>query len=245
MYLLIGSWLLQLGIWNCSVLLHCFAVLRARHWQQLLMDVPCVSVHSRCISSHKTGAYTFSFFEMRGRSKQPRLSHFGLSNYNVQGLHSPTRGILLYFSSPPWPESVQVVGFAFGCLLYTTEAAMSKRVFDCSLPQLHLLPARSPKMMLPRQWSEVSDFVARFCTLRECFACDSRMAVCCLTRATCKNVWHKSYTSGHCLMLPLMRMIPHLMSTNNHRPPKSKGHGQAPAPKQRGPNRTREWKEDN
>ena len=32
---------------------------------------------------------------------------------------------------------------------------------------------------LTRQWPEVSDFVARFCT-------------------TCKKVWHKSYTSGHC-----------------------------------------------
>ena len=61
-----------------------------------------------------------------------------------------------------------------------------------------------------RQWPEVSDFVARVCTLRGsnntrpcvnrtlfasdsrmavcCFACDSRMAVCCLTLATCKNV---------------------------------------------------------
>ena len=34
-------------------------------------------------------------------------------------------------------------------------------------------------------------------------ACNSRMSVCFLTRArcgtTCKKVWHKSYTSGHCL----------------------------------------------
>ena len=34
---------------------------------------------------------------------------------------------------------------------------------------------------LGRQWPKVSDFVARF-------ACNSRMAVCFLTRATCKNV---------------------------------------------------------
>ena len=32
------------------------------------------------------------------------------------------------------------------------------------------------------------------------FACNSRMSVCFLTRATCKKVWHKSYTSGHCLL---------------------------------------------
>ena len=30
-------------------------------------------------------------------------------------------------------ESVQLVGFVFGSLLYTTEAAISKRVFDCSV----------------------------------------------------------------------------------------------------------------
>ena len=33
------------------------------------------------------------------------------------------------------------------------------------------------------------------------FACDSRMSVCCLTRATCEKVGHESYTSGHCLGL--------------------------------------------
>ena len=30
-------------------------------------------------------------------------------------------------------------------------------------------------------------------------ACNSRMSVCFLTRATCKNVRHESYTSCHCL----------------------------------------------
>ena len=34
--------------------------------KQLLMDVPCVSVHSRCTTSHMAGAYTLSFFEIRG-----------------------------------------------------------------------------------------------------------------------------------------------------------------------------------
>ena len=55
---------------------------------------------------------------------------------------------------------------------------------------------RTSTTALDRQWPEVSDFVARFCTLcesnntRSCenFACDSRMAVCCLTHATLKNV---------------------------------------------------------
>ena len=59
-----------------------------------------------------------------------------------------------------------------------------------------------------RQWPEVSDFVARFCTfkLRESEntrPCEKRVRFShgrvFLTRATCKNVWHKSYTSGHCL----------------------------------------------
>ena len=138
------------------------AVLRASHWQLLLMDVPCVSVHSRCISSHKTGAYTLSFFEIRGSTVQPRLSRSGLSNYNIQGVHSPARGILLYFSSLPWPESVQLVGFVFRTnsqsalhhsgamsrectqlvgfvfrsLLYTTEAAMYNQLYDMCLIQM-------------------------------------------------------------------------------------------------------------
>ena len=47
--------------------------------KQLLMDVPCVSVHSRCTTSHMAGAYTLSFFEIRGGTVQPRLSRFGLS----------------------------------------------------------------------------------------------------------------------------------------------------------------------
>ena len=69
--------------------------------KQLLMDVPCVYVHSRCTTSHMAGSYTLSFFEIRGRTVQPRPSRFGLSNYNIQGVHSPARGILLYFSSAP------------------------------------------------------------------------------------------------------------------------------------------------
>ena len=60
--------------------------------KQLLLDVYCVSVHPRCISSHMTGAYTLSFLEIRGprRTMQPRLSRIRLSNYNVQQLYSPT-----------------------------------------------------------------------------------------------------------------------------------------------------------
>ena len=34
--------------------------------KQLLLDVSCVSVHSRYTSSHMAGAYTHSFFEIRG-----------------------------------------------------------------------------------------------------------------------------------------------------------------------------------
>ena len=51
-----------------------------------------------------------------------------------------------------------------------------------------------------RQWPEVSDFVARFCTLHESNntrTCDNLTQK---TRATCKNVWHKSYALGHCLL---------------------------------------------
>ena len=33
------------------------------------------------------------------------------------------------------------------------------------------------------------------------FACDSRMSVCFLTRATCKKVWHESYQGSRCCCL--------------------------------------------
>ena len=36
-----------------------------------LLVVSCVSVHSRCTTSHMAGAYTLSFFEIRGRTVQP------------------------------------------------------------------------------------------------------------------------------------------------------------------------------
>ena len=61
--------------------------------QELLKKVSCVLVHARCSATHKTGAYTLSFFETRIRGKivQPHLSRFGLSNYNYQRVDSPNR----------------------------------------------------------------------------------------------------------------------------------------------------------
>ena len=57
------------------------------------------------------------------------------------------------------------------------------------------------------QTTHCHERITRFTAMRAlhsfhtCFTCYSRMAVCCLTSSTCKNVWHKSYTSGHCLPL--------------------------------------------
>ena len=51
--------------------------------KQCLLDVSCVSMHSRCTTSHMAHACTLIFFEIRGRTVQPRLSRFGLSNLNV------------------------------------------------------------------------------------------------------------------------------------------------------------------
>ena len=56
-------------------------------------------------------------------------------------------------------------------------------------------------IVAPRQWPEVSDFVARFWITR-----DSRMAVGFFTCATCKNVRHKSYTMWDPNHIP--RIIP-------------------------------------
>ena len=48
------------------------------------------------------------------------------------------------------------------------------------------------------------------CTHFECenctrFACNSCMSVCFLASVTCKKVWHKSYTLGHCLVWAMKR----------------------------------------
>ena len=46
----------------------------------------------------------------------------------------------------------------------------------------------------PSRWSDCEPGHARI-------ACDSRMSVCFLTRATCKKLWQESYTLGNCLPL--------------------------------------------
>ena len=76
-------------------------------------------MHARCSAWHKTGAYTLSFLEIRGRIVQPRSSssHAGLSNYNHQGMDSPTRLTQQKLSSAPWQKSAPIVGSVFG--LYT------------------------------------------------------------------------------------------------------------------------------
>ena len=62
MYLLFGARLAPIGIWYRMLVL-----------QQLLMKVSCVLVHARCSASHKTAAYTLSFFEIRGRTVRVAL----------------------------------------------------------------------------------------------------------------------------------------------------------------------------
>ena len=129
--------------------------------KQLLMYVSCVSVHTRCISLHMTGAYTLSFFEIRGRIVQPRLSQFGLSKYNVQGLYSPTRCILLYFSRAQWPK-IWIKCTTCRCCVW--QSALHHRGKQCpgesstvpTLIQLHL-QERKPIMrtMFPRYFRRI------------------------------------------------------------------------------------------
>ena len=68
----------RLDPYSCC-LAYCTAQFGPIECKQLFLNVSCVSVHSRCISSHMAGAYTLSFFKIRGRTVQPRLSRFGLS----------------------------------------------------------------------------------------------------------------------------------------------------------------------
>ena len=66
---------------------------------------------------------------------------------------------------------------------------------SANVSPVHLQIAIYPNSMAARQWSEVSDFVARCCTLRE-----SENTRPCENCTQNKKVWHESYTSGHCLM---------------------------------------------
>ena len=95
------------------------------------------------------GACTRSFFEIRGGTVQPRLqvSRFVLSNYNVEGLYSPTLYILLYFSITQWPKNwIECTTFR----LCVWQSALHHRGKQChgvsstvpTLIQLHLLQGR-------------------------------------------------------------------------------------------------------
>ena len=146
------------------------------------MDVPCVSVHSRCISSHKTDAYTLSFFEMRGAPSQPEVfcyispacrdqncttCRLRVSQSTLHHRGSDVQASLRLLL--PKPPSLGVAAFVPRTpALILPLPPLSVLLFTVSsLIQLHLPPARRPKMTT---------------------------------------------------MLPLMRMIPLLMRTNNHRP---------------------------
>ena len=50
------------------MLQHCLVWLVGK---QLLLKMSCVVVNARCSALHKTGAYTLSFFKIRGRTMQP------------------------------------------------------------------------------------------------------------------------------------------------------------------------------
>ena len=114
---------------------------------QFLMDVFGVYGHSKCIALQKPGqgAYTRScFWDKVESSATPSGSYL-----KVQGLYSPTRGILLYFSSAQWPK----IWFkCSNCRLVAWQSALHHRHKQCpgepstvcTLIHLHLLQARRP-----------------------------------------------------------------------------------------------------
>ena len=98
MYLSLGPRLLPLGIWYSTVW---------SYWVQAIVN-GCVL----CLCAFKMHLFAYDW------CLTPSLC--------VHGLFSPTRCILLYFSSAPWPKfesSLQLVGVVFGSLLCTTEAS--------------------------------------------------------------------------------------------------------------------------
>ena len=123
------------------------------YWVQAIINecVLCLCAFKMHLFAYNWCLHTF-FFRDKGGTKQPRLSCFGLSNYNVQGLYSPTQCILLYFFSAQWPKF---------WIKYTTcrrcvwQSALHHRGKQCpgessTVPipiRLHLLQGRRPMIM--------------------------------------------------------------------------------------------------
>ena len=156
MYLSLWPLLLPLGIWYRTV------------WSYSVQAIIIGCVLCRCafkmhLFTHGWCLYTF-FFRDKGDSPvggpcnlQPRLSRFGLSNINVQGLYSPTRYILLYFSSAQWPK---IWIKSTTCRRCVWQSALHHRGKQCpgessiipTLIQLHLLQGRRPMMRKMFLW---------------------------------------------------------------------------------------------
>ena len=120
--------------------------------QQLLINVSCVSVHAKCIASHKTAADTISF--LREGAVHPRPSRLGLSNYNVQGLDSPISWRFEQFSSAQWIKIWSNCTNSWHCVWQSALHHRNKQntsktstfSLRVTLIQLHLLQALRTRM---------------------------------------------------------------------------------------------------
>ena len=83
--------------------------------QQLLTKVSSVLVHARCSASHKTGAYTLSFFEIRGRTVQPRLKSSKADGQTGEAMEDDSASDVDDQQKPP---TVTDKGQAPGMLMY-------------------------------------------------------------------------------------------------------------------------------
>ena len=156
-----GATLEQIGICHLTV----WSVVVQTVFQQLLINVSCVSVHARCIAWHKPGAYIlrFSFFEIRGRNVQSCLSRSGLSNYIIMGW---TPG----FSKPPETATILQLAVTRQCTncrlcvwLYTVSTA--NQHVQSHLPGISLWFRCSWCWRRSRGWwraCQVRGFIVRF-----------------------------------------------------------------------------------
>ena len=110
-----------------------------------------------------------------------------------------------------------LVGLSFHSIKYVIKCIFAGKA-KCSASPAMTKTKSSTFKMFSRQWVQGFRFCSTFLHVARVRkhtgmwelhafqfshvwnACNSRMPVCFLTRATCKKVWHKSYTFGHCLM---------------------------------------------
>ena len=135
--------LLLLGLWNSTVWSYWVsAIIKSR----VLCEVVPMCIQD---SSHKTGAYKVSFLDKGEDPCNPRALWVALASPTAtfNGLYSPTRCILLYFSSAQWLKKLIKYTAYRLCVLQSAlhHRAMSRQTFHSFHSDSAPSPAGAPR----------------------------------------------------------------------------------------------------